>query len=811
MFECSRALAGLASHGLPLLEPLEQRAGLLAGPLAGAALRLGASAALARFGRRPFAGGAIARARRPLSTAARTGPLPGERMIDVESYVIAHITPYDGDDSFLVGPTANTIAVRDKVNELVLREMSSPGGLLDVDYTTPSDVDAFPPGYIDREHESIVGLQTDVPGKRAMKLRGGWRTVKSSLEAFGYAMDPRVEETFSKYVKTHNEGVFDTYTKDMRLARKSGILTGLPDAYGRGRIIGDYRRVALYGVDKLIEAKLADKEALGPLMSDDVMRLRGEVSDQIKALGALKRMAAAYGFDISRPAESSREAVQWLYFGYLAAVREQDGAAMSLGHVDGFLDTYFERDLASGAITEADAQEYIDQLVLKLRMVKFLRTPEYNELFSGDPTWVTAAIGGVRADSPGHLVTKTSFRLLHTLNNLGPAPEPNMSVLWNRAMPQGFKDFCAKMSIKTCAIQYLSDELMGELFGHDYGIACCVSAMRIGKDMQFFGARCNLPKLLLYTLNSGRDEISGEPVAAELEPYPLRENEPLDYDTLMTRYDAAMDWLAQVYSQTLNTIHYCHDRYNYESLQMALHDTHVRRFLAMGVAGLSVAADSLSAVKHAKVYPIRDERGLVTDFRIDGEFPVYGNDDRAVDSIAEDLISRFQAKLSAQPTYRSAIPTLSVLTITSNVAYGKKTGNTPDGRVKGEPFAPGANPYHGRDAKGAVASMNSVASIPYEHCLDGISYTFSIVPSTLGKDMSSRTRVLTGLLDGYFEQRGHHINVNVLDRATLLEAMDHPEKYPHLTIRVSGYAVHFNKLPRAQQEEVIARTLHESL
>jgi len=745
------------------------------------------------------------------SAPAPAGPWPVDpSVIDVESFVAEHYTPYDGDASFLAPPTRRTEAVRDKINALVVREQQTPGGLLDVDTRVPSDIDAFPPGYIDRENETIVGFQTDVPGKRSMKPRGGWRMVESALTAFGREMDPAVRDIFSKYAKTHNEGTFDGYTGDMRKARKSGILTGLPDAYGRGRIIGDYRRVALYGVDALIAAKEADKEALSGVMTEHVMRLRGEVSDQIKALGQLKAMAASYGFDISGPARHATEAVQWLYFGYLAAVKEQDGAAMSLGRVDGFLDAYIERDLASGALAgEAEAQELIDQLVLKLRMVKHLRPPEYNELFSGDPTWVTCSIGG--AGARGHMVTKTSFRLLHTLSNLGPAPEPNMSVLWHRDLPDNFKRYCAKMSIDTCAIQYLNDMVMAPGFGNDYGIACCVSAMRIGKDMQFFGARCNLPKLLLYALNNGRDEVTGDQVADAFPDVVTDTSRPMDYDATLRALDSSMDWLAKLYVNTMNVIHFNHDRYNYERIQMALHDTSVRRFLAMGVAGLSTLADSLSAIKHAKVFPVKDERGLVTDFRIEGDFPKYGNDDDRVDDIAQDMVRRFHQKLSAQHAYRDSIPTLSVLTITSNVVYGKKTGNTPDGRKRGEPFAPGANPLHGRDDHGAVASCNSVAKVQYENALDGISYTFSIVPTALGKGPEARADVLTGLLDGFFEKQGHHINVNVLNRETLLEAMEHPEKYPHLTIRVSGYAVHFNKLTRAQQEEVIARTFHESL
>jgi formate C-acetyltransferase len=682
---------------------------------------------------------------------------------------------------------------------------------MDVDPHVPSGITAFPPGYIDQEKEVIVGLQTDAPLKRAIKPLGGVNMVKAALQAYGYELPKDIEALYSKVRKTHNSGVFDAYTDEMRRARKSGILTGLPDGYGRGRIIGDYRRVALYGVDKLIEAKKEDLKynVLG-VMDEEKIRLREEVNEQIRALQELKEMAASYGDDISKPATNSREAVQWVYYAYLAAVKEQDGAAMSMGRIDAFLDTYFEKDLKAGTMTEQQIQELMDQFVMKLRIVRHLRTPEYNDLFAGDPTWVTCALGGT--DEHGKsMVTKTSFRMLHTLYNLGPAPEPNLTVLWHENLPSEFKKFCAKASIDTSSIQYESDRMMEPLFGSDYGIACCVSAMRIGKDMQFFGARCNLPKLLLYIMNGGRDEVTGDQVGPKF-PTLKSGDGPLDYNEVKSRLDEGMGWLAHLYCNTMNTIHYMHDKYNYERLQMALHDTYVRRLLAFGISGLSVIADSLSAIKYAKVTPIRDERGIAVDFKVEGSFPKYGNDDDDVDEIATWVAETFSKHLQTQKTYRNSIPTLSVLTITSNVVYGKKTGTTPDGRKKGEAFAPGANPLHGRDKSGALASLNSVAKIPYTRCLDGVSNTFSLVPSVLGKGGDEeRARNLSNVLDGYFVQGGHHINVNVLNRELLMDAVEHPEKYPNLTIRVSGYAVNFVKLTHEQQMEVIARTFHDEM
>ena len=626
-----------------------------------------------------------------------------------------------------------------------------------------------------------------------------------ALEAYGFELDPELEKVFTTYRTTHNEGVFRGYTDDIRAARKSGIVTGLPDAYGRGRIIGDYRRVALYGVDALIADKARQLDSLDvDALTEETIRNRSEITEQIEALEDLKTMAAAYGFDIAEPARNAREAIQWLYFGYLGAVKEQNGAAMSLGRVSTFLDIYIQRDIDQGLLDEAEAQTIIDHFVMKLRMVRFLRTPDYNELFSGDPTWVTECIGGMGIDGRP-LVTRTSFRVLQTLHNLGPAPEPNLTVLWSQDLPEGFKRFCAETSIATSSLQYENDDLMRAYWGDDYGIACCVSAMRLGKQMQFFGARANLAKALLYAINGGKDEVSGEQIAPELAPIT---DDVLDYETVLRRLDQMMDWLAGVYMNALNVIHYNHDRYAYEKLELALHDRDVFRTMACGIAGLSVVADSLSAIKHAKVSVIRDERGLATEFAIDGEYPAFGNNDDRVDAIAVELVRRFMAKLRKQPTYRDAVPTLSILTITSNVVYGKKTGNTPDGRKKGEPFAPGANPMHGRDVHGAVASLASVAKLPYDDCQDGISYTFSVVPSALGNTPGDRSRNLTGILDGYFGEDGHHINVNVLERETLLDAMDHPEKYPQLTIRVSGYAVNFIKLTREQQKDVINRTFH---
>ncbi|NLN40987.1 MAG: formate C-acetyltransferase [Clostridiales bacterium] len=727
--------------------------------------------------------------------------------IDVREFIQQNYKPYEGDDAFLAGPSERTKKLWEKTSRL-LQEETKRGGTLDIDTKTVSTITSHAPGYIEKDLEVIVGLQTDEPLKRAIMPFGGIRMVKNACDAYGYKLDPEVEKVFNEYRKTHNQGVFDAYTPEIRRARSAGIITGLPDAYGRGRIIGDYRRVPLYGVDRLIEDKKRQRALLETAwMEDEVIRQREETTEQINALEALKVMAQSYGYDISRPARNAFEAVQWLYFAFLGAVKEQNGAAMSLGRVSTFLDIYIERDLAEGTITEEEAQELIDQFVIKLRLVRFLRTPEYNELFSGDPTWVTEAIGGMGLDGRT-LVTKNSFRFLHTLTNLGPAPEPNMTVLWSQALPENFKKFCAKMSIQTSSIQYENDDLMRPMWGDDYSIACCVSAMRTGKQMQFFGARANLAKALLYAINGGRDEISGIQVTPQFKPIT---SEYLDYDEVMERFDQVMEWLARVYINALNIIHYMHDKYCYEALEMALHDMEILRTMACGIAGLSVVVDSLSAIKYAKVKPIRNEEGLAVDFEIEGEFPMFGNNDERVDQIAVNLVENFMRKLRKQKTYRNSIPTLSILTITSNVVYGKKTGNTPDGRKAGEPFAPGANPMHGRDKKGAIASLSSVAKLPYRYAEDGISYTFSIVPKALGRDLDSRINNLVALLDGYFHKKGHHMNVNVFERETLLDAMEHPEKYPQLTIRVSGYAVNFIKLTREQQEDVIRRTFFEGV
>lgn len=727
--------------------------------------------------------------------------------IDVRNFIQLNYTPYEGDASFLAGESERTKKLWDEVAELCKKEIEN-GGTLDVDTKTITAIDAYKPGYIDKELEQIVGLQTDAPLKRAIMPYGGIRMVENSCKAYGYELDPEVSEIFTKYRKTHNQGVFDAYTKEMRACRKSGIITGLPDAYGRGRIIGDYRRVALYGVDKLIEDKMAQKDSLElSTIDEDTIRLREEISEQINALEALKRMGESYGFDISRPAENSKEAVQWLYFGYLAAVKDQNGAAMSLGRTSTFLDIYFERDLKAGTITEEEIQELMDHFVMKLRMVRFLRTPEYNELFSGDPTWVTESIGGMGIDGRT-LVTKNSFRVLNTLYTLGPSPEPNLTVLWSTRLPQGFKDFCSKVSIDTSSIQYENDDLMREYWGDDYGIACCVSAMRIGKQMQFFGARVNVAKTLLYSINGGVDEKSGAQVGPKFEPIT---SEYLDYDEVMSKFDLFTDWLAKLYVNTLNVIHYMHDKYSYEALEMALHDRDVFRTMACGMAGLSVCVDSLSAIKYAKVKTIRNEDGIAVDFEIEGDYPKYGNNDDRADEIAVFIVKDVMEKIKKNKTYRNSYPTQSILTITSNVVYGKKTGNTPDGRRAGEPFAPGANPMHGRDNSGALASLASVAKLPYEYSQDGISNTFSIVPKSLGKDMDERVTNLSAMLDGYFAQKAHHLNVNVFDRATLEDAMEHPEKYPQLTVRVSGYAVNFIKLTREQQLDVINRTFHNKM
>jgi len=725
--------------------------------------------------------------------------------VNVRDFIQKNYTPYEGNAEFLAEPTTRTKKLWHEVLELMKLEREK--GILDVDTKVPSSIVAHDAGYIDRELEKIVGLQTDKPLKRAIMPNGGIRVVAAGLKAYGYQLDPQTEAVFTAYRKTHNDGVFDVYTREMRMARRSGIITGLPDAYGRGRIIGDYRRVALYGVDRLIDDKKHQQEFLElDMMDEATIRLREELSEQIRALFELKEMAAKYGFDIGRPAIDSQEAVQWLYFGYLGAVKEQNGAAMSLGRVSTFLDVYFERDLRNGAIAEVDLQELIDHFVMKLRMVRFLRTPDYNNLFSGDPTWVTESIGGMSADGRT-LVTKTSYRFLHTLSNLGAAPEPNLTVLWSEHLPESFKQFCAKISNDTSSIQYENDDLMRQTYGDDYAIACCVSAMRIGKQMQFFGARVNLAKTLLYAINGGKDEKSGDQIAPLFAP--ITAEEYLDYNEVNERLQQMMAWLAKAYINTLNVIHYMHDKYCYERIEMALHDRDVYRTMACGIAGLSVVTDSLSAIKYAKVKVIRNEQGLAVDYQVEGDYPKYGNNDDLVDSIAIDLVQHFMNEIRKHKTYRDAVPTQSVLTITSNVVYGKKTGSTPDGRKAGEPFAPGANPMHGRDACGAIASLASVAKLPYSDCQDGISNTFSILPTALGRLESDHTNNLVGLLDGYFHDGGHHINVNALDRTTLLDAMEHPENYPQLTIRVSGYAVNFIKLTREQQLDVIKRTFHE--
>lgn len=729
-----------------------------------------------------------------------------QKTIDVQDFIQKNYTLYEGDDSFLEGPTEKTIKLWNKVLELMKEELKK--GVLDIDTKTVSSITSHDAGYIDKDLEEIVGLQTDKPLKRAIMPYGGIRMVKKACEAYGYKVDPKVEEIFTKYRKTHNDGVFDAYTPEIRAARHAGIITGLPDAYGRGRIIGDYRRVALYGIDRLIEEKEKEKLELDYDEFDEAtIRLREELTEQIKALNEMKEMALKYGYDISKPAKNAKEAVQWTYFAFLAAIKEQNGAAMSLGRVSTFLDIYIERDLKEGTLTEKQAQELMDHFVMKLRMVRFLRTPDYNELFSGDPVWVTESIGGVGVDGRP-LVTKNSFRILNTLYNLGPAPEPNLTVLWSKNLPENFKRFCAKVSIDTSSIQYENDDLMRPIYNDDYSIACCVSAMKTGEQMQFFGARANLAKALLYAINGGIDERYKTQVAPKFNPIT---SEYLGYDEVMAAYDNMLEWLAKVYVKAMNIIHYMHDKYAYERSLMALHDRDIVRTMAFGIAGLSVAADSLSAIKYAKVKAIRDENGIAIDYEVEGDFPKFGNDDDRVDSIAVDIVERFMNKLKKHKTYRNSIPTLSVLTITSNVVYGKKTGATPDGRKAGEPFAPGANPMHGRDTKGAIASMNSVSKIPYDSSLDGISYTFTIVPNALGKDDEDKINNLVGLLDGYAFNAGHHININVLNRDMLLDAMEHPEKYPQLTIRVSGYAVNFNKLTREQQLEVISRTFHESM
>ena len=730
-----------------------------------------------------------------------------QEAIDVRDFIQENYTLYEGDDTFLEGATIETFQLWDQVMELTKQERDA-GGVLDMDTKVVSTITSHDAGYLNKDIEKIVGVQTEKPFKRSLQPFGGIRMSVQSAEAYGYKIDSEIEHVFTKYRKTHNQGVFDAYTPEMRAARKSGVITGLPDAYGRGRIIGDYRRVALYGVNRLMKEKQNDFANIGNgQMNEDVMRLREEVSQQYRALQDLIELGNIYGFDLTRPAQNAQEAFQWLYLGYLAAIKEQNGAAMSLGRTSTFLDIYIERDLQTGALTETEAQELVDHFIMKLRLVKFARTPDYNQLFSGDPTWVTESIGGVGIDGRP-LVTKSSFRFLHTLSNLGPAPEPNLTVLWSPSLPTHFKRFVAKMSIDTSAIQYENDDIMRPIYGDDYAIACCVSAMEVGKQMQFFGARANLAKALLYAINGGVDEMSKAQVGPK---YQAITSEYLEYDDVMERYDDMLEWLAGLYINSLNIIHYMHDKYSYESIEMALHDTNVKRTMATGIAGFSVAIDALSAIKYAKVKTIRDENGLVVDYEIEGDFPQYGNNDKSADQIGIDLLKAFMNKVKKHPTYRDAMHTTSILTITSNVVYGKKTGNTPDGRRKGEPFAPGANPMHGRDTHGALASLLSVAKLPYEYALDGISNTFSIIPKALGKDEDIQQDNLVNMLDGYVKEGGHHLNVNVFNRETLLDAMERPEEYPQLTIRVSGYAVNFIKLTREQQMDVINRTMHSSM
>lgn len=731
--------------------------------------------------------------------------------VDVRDFIQLNYTPYEGDESFLESATEDTQYLWDSANAKLQEQIRN--RTIDVALDRFSGIDAFEPGYLDKEKEKIVGFQTDAPLRRIMNPYGGFRMVESSLAAYGLHMDESLAEAFNKYRKTHNQGVFDAYTKPMRLARTAGLLTGLPDAYGRGRIIGDYRRVALYGVDRLIAEKVKEFNAIPAPAVEDSIRLREEISEQVRSLGEMKKMALRYGYDISRPAENAQEAIQWLYFAYLAAVKENNGAAMSLGKNTSFLDIYLQHDIDKGILTEKDAQELVDQFIIKLRLVRHLRTPEYDELFAGDPTWITESLGGMGEDGRT-LVTKTTFRFLHSLTNLGPSPEPNMTVLWSEDLPQDFKEYCAKMSIETGSLQYENDDLMRGIYGDDYAIACCVSAMRIGKEMQFFGARTNLAKALLYSINGGVDEAKKDKktggllkVIDDIEPIT---DEVLDYEKVLKSFKRVMEKLAALYVDTMNTIHYMHDKYAYEAGQMALHDANTHRYMAFGIAGISIVADSLSAIKYAKVRPVRDENGITVSFDIEGDFPKYGNDDDRVDNIAVEVTKFFSNELKKWPTYRNSEHTLSLLTITSNVVYGKKTGATPDGRLAGEAFAPGANPMHGRDISGAIASLNSVAKIPYCNvCQDGISNTFSIVPGSLGKNDIDRKQHLAGILDGYFRQNAFHLNVNVLERALLEDAMENPEKYPNLTIRVSGYAVRFNQLNKEQQKEVISRTFHQ--
>lgn len=726
--------------------------------------------------------------------------------IDVSNFIQLNYRQYDGDESFLFGTTEKTNSVWGKCKELLKEELKK--HVLDIDTDNMSGINSFDKGYICSEDDVIVGLQTDAPLKRIVNPYGGIRMVYQELDAYGYKLNPVVDDYFNKFRKTHNQGVFDAYTEEIRKARHAGLLTGLPDAYGRGRIIGDYRRIALYGIDYLKEQKKKDWDNLVGPMVNELIQLREDVSMQYRALDEIKEMAKIYGFDISKPADNAKEAIQWTYFGYLAAIKENNGAAMSLGRVDAFFDIYITRDLEDGTITENDAQELIDQFIIKLRLARHLRTPDYDELFSGDPTWVTCSIAGVGSDKR-HMVTKSSYRILHTLTNLDPAPEPNMTVLWSKDLTDNFKKYCTKMSIQTDAIQYENDDLMRPIYGDDYAIACCVSAMRVGKDMQFFGARCNLAKSLLYSINGGIDEIKKEKILDDVE---VMNDDILDYDKVKKAYWKVLEKVAKIYANAMNIIHYMHDKYAYEAGQMALHDTDVHRYMAYGIAGLSVATDSLSAIKYAKVKPIRDQDGVTKDFEIEGEYPQYGNDDERADEIAIEIVNKISTELKKHSTYRNAEPTMSVLTITSNVVYGSKTGSTPDGRKAGVAFAPGANPMHGRDHSGAIASLNSVAKLPYEECCkDGISNTFSIIPTALGQNIDEQKENLVSLMDGYFQQGAHHLNVNVLNRETLMDAMENPDKYPLLTIRVSGYSVHFNRLTRKQQEEVISRTFHESM
>lgn len=728
-----------------------------------------------------------------------------QESIDVSSFIDSNYTEYLGDDSFLETSTEKTKKVWDKCLKLFVKENKK--GVLDIELKRVSGINSFKPGYICKSDDVIVGLQTDKPLKRIINPYGGVRMVHTSLEAYNHKLSSPLTKVFSEYRKTHNDGVYDAYTPSIRAARSSGVITGLPDSYGRGRIIGDYRRIALYGIDYLVEEKRKDLLNITDI-NEESIRLREEVNEQIRALGLIKEMAKGYGFDISKPAMNAKEATQWLYFGYLASVKENNGAAMSLGRTATFLDIYFERDLKEGVITEKDAQEIIDQFIIKLRLVRHLRTPGYDEIFAGDPTWVTEAIGGM-LDNKKSLVTKNSFRYLHTLYTIGSSPEPNLTVLWSNNLPDNFKKFCAKVSIDTDAIQYENDDVMRPIYGHDYAIACCVSAMKVGKQMQFFGARCNLVKALLYSINGGIDEKSGKLVIEGLKGI---KEDVLDYESVKNEFYLAMEKVAKIYVDTMNIIHYMHDKYAYERGQMALHDTYVDRLMAFGIAGLSVVVDSLSAIKHAKVTAIRNEQGVATDFNVEGDYPCFGNDDDRVDSIAKEVVTKFSQELKKHPLYKNAKHTLSILTITSNVMYGKKTGSTPDGRKLGEPFAPGANPMHGRDKSGALASLNSVAKIPYcDVCEDGISNTFSIVPGALGSDKENQVNNLVDILDGYFKQDAHHLNVNVLNRDLLIDAMNNPYKYPTLTVRVSGYAVNFNKLSEAHKKEVIARTFHESM